>query len=367
MLSSPLEIDERTSERPSSTHNGSASEVSKTESTGSSNVFSVNSGRPHSRHTASTSLDSTSQAFSTRKSEESSVSANNDERGTSGRWSPATVSTAFNIDDYVSSSDDSFITTRKGSRLTAEGEEDLLFKPGYGATGVALPGLEELGKGGFYPAFPYRWSRSSSMSSDGSAAVPTGPVDNRFSMAQDIPTPLRQVKSDPEMELYGGTFGRSSMRQYFKDNETGGEGRGMPSVGGFDDYFRPMSRTTTAGSENGVYDEVDRGKMRLSALGHPHDRRRGLDSRPAKSAETIKGEKGKLDIATTIRLRKEEKARRRAEGLRNSREKRMSKMSGEMEFGETARPRERLDDGNMDWNYETEGKTHSKGEDVNVD
>lgn len=355
LLSCPLEADEKATERPGSTCNGSASELSKSDSAGSSNLYTASSGRPYSRHTASTSLDSTNHAFPSRKSEESSASTSNGQRGTTCDWSQATRSSGFNIDDYVSSDDDSFTTARKDSRLTAEGEEDLLFKPGYGITGAALPGLEELEEHAAYPVLPYRLSRRSSVSSDSSAAIPAGPLDNRFSVAQNIPTPLRQVKSDPEMDLYGGTFGRGSMRDYFRDPEMSasvGEERGMPSPADLDDYFWPMSRTTTAGSENGVYDEVlasNRGKMRLSALGHPYDRKPGLDASPAKSAaEKIREEKGKFDIATAIRLRKEEKARRRSEGLRNSREKRLSRMSGEVEAGEIASLKERLDDGDED-------------------
>ncbi|ROW05584.1 hypothetical protein VSDG_00168 [Cytospora chrysosperma] len=340
LLSSPLETDERAPERPSSTHNGTASEASKSESAGSSNVYSVSSGRPYSRHTASTSLDSTSHALSIRKSEESSLSASNGQRGTSTCWSPETLSTGFNIDDYVSSDDDSFTIARKGPRPSAEGEEDLLFKPGYGITGVALPGLEELEEDSAYPAFPCRPIRSNSLSSDGSAAIAAGPVDNRINMARDIPTPLRQVQSDPEMEVYGGTFGRNSMRNRFRDSEISalaGEDPNMPSAVDFDDFFRPLIGTTTVGSENGAYEEgpaPDRGLMRLSALGHPIDRSVGPDPRPAKSAaEMIREEKGRIDIATAVRVRKEEKARRRAEGLRDSRERRLTRTSSAMDVG----------------------------------
>ncbi|ROW09705.1 hypothetical protein VMCG_02456 [Cytospora schulzeri] len=346
LLSSPLEADEQVPERPSSTHNGSTSEASKSESTGSSNVYSMNSDRPHSRHTASTSLDST-QAFSIRKSEENSISVSKGQPATSSSWSPETLSTAFNIDDYVSSDDESFTTARKRTRPSAEGEEDLLFKPGYGITGVALPGLEEIEEDTVYPTHHYRSSRSSSVSSDGSAAIAAGPVDNRFSMARDIPMPLRQVRSDPEMELYGGTFGRSSMRNYFRDSEmsaSAGEERGMPFAAGFDDYFLPLSITTTANSENGVHDDVLASNLRLSALGHPQDGDVGTDSGAVNSAAEMIREKGRVDIATAIRIRKEEKARKRAEGLRHSREKRMTRTSGEMETGEMARLKGQLDD-----------------------
>ncbi|KUI56874.1 hypothetical protein VP1G_04156 [Cytospora mali] len=372
-LTSPLEVDEQISARPSKICGWSASEISKSESTVSSNVFSASSGRPYSRHTTCTSLDSTSHALSTRKSEES-LSASNGQRGASSGWSPATTrSTAFNIDDYVSSDDDSFTTARKGTQITAEGEEDLLFKPGYGITGVALPGLEEIEEDAVYPAISCRSNRSNSVSSDGSVAIAASPIDNRFSMARDIPMPLRHVRSDPEVEFYG-TFGRCSMRDHFKESETStsaGDERNMPSAVDFEDYFRPPP--TRTGTESGVLDEMyalSRGLTRLSALGSPNDRNvGGSDGGPARSvAETVKEEKAKVDIATAIRLRKEEKARRRAEGLRNSREKRSTMTFDEMGEDEAiAKLKELPGDGNEDGDLGRRRHTDGKGKDVTVE
>lgn len=52
-------------------------------------------------------------------------------------------STGFNVDDYISSDDDSFTTKTIMKQPCAEGEEELLFRDqdGYGESGGALPGL----------------------------------------------------------------------------------------------------------------------------------------------------------------------------------------------------------------------------------
>jgi hypothetical protein len=57
---------------------------------------------------------------------------------------PETVDT-FNIDDYLSTdTEDDAVSTTPNRRLTAEGEEDLLFNDaGYGASGMRLPGLPD--------------------------------------------------------------------------------------------------------------------------------------------------------------------------------------------------------------------------------
>lgn len=331
LLSSPLEVDEQRPLRPLS-----ASAVSKSESTASSKVFSASSDRPHSRHTANTSLDSTHQAKSSRESEDSSISASNDQLDTSSGWSPATSrSTEFNIDDYISSDDDSFTTAKKGSRITADGEEELLFKAGYGITGGALPGLEELEEDeAVYPCRTFRSSRSDSVSSNGSAAVAVGPIDNRFSMALEIPTLLRHTRSDPEMELYSGTFGQRPIPHGLKGSETcrsAGEEQNASSTADTNDEFKQSPDTTMVDSEDGMDGDMltqRRGLIRLSALGNRQSD--DIDLKPetaqSKKADTRK----EMEISTAIRLRKEEKAKRRAEELTNRRGKRLSKTFTEM-------------------------------------
>lgn len=364
--------------RPSSARILSSSEMSKSESTASFNAYSTSSGRPCSRHTASTSLDSTNYALSTRQSEESSLSANNCQRGSSSGGPPATSrSTDFNIYDYVSSDDDSFATARKGSRITAEGEEDLLFKPGYGITGAALPGLEELAEEAVYSVWPPRETKRDSMSSDGSAAIAAGPIDNRFDMAREIPTQLRQVRSDPELELYSGTFGRSSMRNGFKDflmsTSEGEEGIASSDTVEFDEYLRPLPCTTTACSENGVNEEelsTRRGLSRLSALGNIGGINTGSsDARPSSSAaDMAREEQENVETATAFRLRKEEKARKRTSGLQSAQEKRKTKMFGEVQGREAVvKPGSQPDDGDENWDRGRKRDKDDKGKEVTVE
>jgi hypothetical protein len=128
-------------------------------------------------------------------------------------WSPVTTrSRNFNIDDYISSDDESFTTPDRKPRPTAEGEEDLLFKTGYGITGAALPGLEALGEETEYSAISKQNKRNDSVSTQGSAAVASSPKDNRriFVTDCDLSPTLRHVRSDPE-DLYMSTFGRLMM------------------------------------------------------------------------------------------------------------------------------------------------------------
>ncbi|KAK7743139.1 hypothetical protein SLS53_004224 [Cytospora paraplurivora] len=325
------DLDEQPHSRPSSRHDLSDSTVE-------SNVKSGSSGGLRSRHTASTSLDSTRPALSTHKSEGSSLSASNFRPGTSSGWSPTTTrSTEFNIDDPISSDDESITTPRKHSGVTAEGEEDLLFKEGYGVTGVALPGLEAVKGDAVYFARYSRESRRNSVSSDGSAAIAASPVDNRLDMAQELPTPSIQG-SVPHESLYSGTFGRSSMPDHLMylavSTFQGNYGDISPT-----EYFYEVPNllpsTTTAGSENGEYNgmnALEQGATCLSALGTPQYRIVGSDETPATSATKItKQDSGNVGIGTAVRLRKDEKARKRAEELRSTREKRLTKTMGKIE------------------------------------
>lgn len=329
------DLDEELHSRPSSRHDLS-------DSTAESNVKSMSSGGPRSRHTASTSLDSTRHALSTRKSQDSSVSASYCRNGTSSGWSPITTrSTEFNIDDYVSSDDESITPSKKESCGTAEGEEDLLFKEGYGATGVALPGLEALDGDTVYFARYSTGSRRNSVSSDGSAAIAAGPVDCRLSMGQEIPTPSMQG-SVPDGGLYSGTFGRNSMPDHLMylavSTVQGNDGDISPAEDAYH-IAQLLPGTITAGSENGKYDDMialDQGATCLSALGTPQCRIVESDARPATSAtEATKGESERIGTGTAGGLRKDEKARKRAEGLRSTREKRLTRTLGELEDDKT--------------------------------
>ncbi|ERS97824.1 hypothetical protein HMPREF1624_05995 [Sporothrix schenckii ATCC 58251] len=94
-------------------------------------------GRPQSRHTTSTSIDlSTTGPPSTGDAAGKGQGQNLD--ASQSQPLVALQSPLFNIDDYVSSDDDSFIASQ-----AKRSEEDLLFSGGYGKMGTQLPGLED--------------------------------------------------------------------------------------------------------------------------------------------------------------------------------------------------------------------------------
>ncbi|CAK7220489.1 hypothetical protein SBRCBS47491_004205 [Sporothrix bragantina] len=111
-----------------------------------SSASSATHGRPHSRHTANTSIDlSTTGPPSTLGSSLVSIHSDVAKKMQSPKpdsmQPPALLqSPPFNIDDYVSSDDDSFIASQAERSAS---EEDLLFGSGYGKNGMQLPGLED--------------------------------------------------------------------------------------------------------------------------------------------------------------------------------------------------------------------------------
>lgn len=204
-----------------------------TASSSSNGIYSGTSGsggRPTSRHTNTTSIDSTPRPISS----QSYLSASIDHSSASaGGWSPtgtAAQSTGFNIDDYISSDDDSFVADKK-QRPTGEDEGDLLFKDGYGVTGAALPGLLESMMDVCLPPIPqdHRASRLSppptasavaheeeEEADDIAAAAAPDINDDRPSSGSPYSSPssssrsqrLRHAQSSPDHDLLG-TFGRS--------------------------------------------------------------------------------------------------------------------------------------------------------------
>lgn len=398
-LSSPLESDEQSTVQSGSLRNWSLSETSRSDTTGHSNLFSSASGRSHSRHTVNTSLDS--------KSAESFMTASNGQHGS--EWSPVTSrSKNFNIDDYVSSDDESFTTATKAARPTAEGEEDLLFKIGYGINGAALPGLEALGEEDEYSGGSIQDARNDSVSSDDSIAVASSPKDNRYGADHDLSPTLRHVRSDPE-ELYMSTFGRLLMRNLQRpstanvwpakeedtsqavdlDDESyppsisssdsedprsdeelrstvGSLGRFPPqrSESSFSVYSigGTVTTTITGGTktmERETYDDMRaprRGLKRLSALGTLYGRSMGSFGssdrrRPTTASDNAVREETKM--ADIIRRRKEDKTRKRADhGLRSIREKRMTEAFGRPDNDGIARLREHLKDDDEMWEHE---------------
>lgn len=334
------------------------------------------------------------------------MTASNGQHGSD--WSPVTSrSKNFNIDDYVSSDEESFTTATKGARPTAEGEEDLLFKVGYGISGAALPGLEALGEENEYSAGSIRNDRNNSVSSDGSVAVASSPKDNRFGADQNLSPTLRHVRSDPE-ELYMSTFGRLVMRNLQRpstanvwaakeedtnpavdlDDESytpsisssdsedprsdGDLGSTVGSLGRFppqrsESSFSVYSiggtvTTTITGGvkkmERETHDDMRaprRGLKRLSALGTLYGRSMGSfgasDRRPTTASDSAAREETKM--ADIIRRRKEDKTRKRSDhGLRSSREKRMTEAFGRPDNDGIARLREHLKDDDEMWEHE---------------
>lgn len=394
-LSSPLEADEQSTIQSGSVRNWSLSETSRSDITGHSNVFSAASGRSHSRHTANTSLDS--------KSAESFITASNGQHGSD--WSPVTNrSKNFNIDDYVSSDDDSFTTETKRARPTGQGEEDLLFKPGYGITGAALPGLEALGEEDEYSTVSTKNNRNHSVSSGGSVAVAPSPKDNRFGTHHELSPALRHVRSDPE-ELYMSTFGRVFVRNRKRPSTANAWAADEDDANDLDESYTPstssidsddprsdadlrstvgglggirpqrsessfsvysiggtVTTTITGGAkamERDTYDDVRaprQGLKRLSALGTLYGRSMGSfgssDRRPATASDGAAREE--MRTADIIRRRKEDKTRKRSDlGLRSIREKRMTEAFGRPDNDGITRLREHLRDDEEMWERES--------------
>lgn len=310
--------------------------------TSSTNLYSGgSSGRPASRHTKATSVDSTNGPPSSRKSEDSFLSSQSRGQQSGTGWSPTTTrSTGFNIDDYISSDEESFTTEKTRRRPTADGEEELLFKNAFNG---ALPGLLESAEDGACPAPVVRMRRSrSNVKQEIAAARDWQPSndelvapdmdDRRVSVDREMPmTLLRHVRSGPD-DGNLGTFGRRSRK-------VSQETVSKPAVA--DEW-----------SSNIMYDNMPsptRNQKRLSALGTLHGR--GQDSaiffdgpnspdfmrhgshnnELVKVGATIREEGEKLDHAAAIRLWKEAKMKKRAEDARFVRERRMTRAFGDLE------------------------------------
>lgn len=315
----------------------------------SSNLYSSSSGRPVSRHTKATSVDSTSHApSSSRKSEDSFMSGPYHGQQSGATWSPATTrSTGFNIDDYISSDDESFTTEKRRQRPTADGEEDLLFKNGFNG---ALPGLLEP-MDDICPAPVVRLTRGQSRERPATAHAPTTwkseaerasaaaarrtMDDDQISLDLDRPAKLlRQVRSGPE-DGNLGTFGRRTKKPVRDHAVTSTPSSGAEEWATPSEIMCENNNNRTTSPPRGYFNQ-----KRLSALGTLHGRGADLGL-PAASAAAAGGREPapatipeaaeKIDHAAAIRLRKEAKARKRAEEARSAREKRMTRAFGDLE------------------------------------
>ncbi|KAJ9138812.1 hypothetical protein NKR23_g8177 [Pleurostoma richardsiae] len=198
------EIYEHVPMRTSSAHHRSSSSVSGTGSTTSSNPFA----RPPSRHTADTSVDS-------RQGLSNAISSSQSSLGSPGRKprSHPTKSVAFNIDDQLSSDDDDDTSPR---RPRGEGEEELLFKEGFGLDGAELPGLGD-GFGGAVPppslsaAQNVHRPRSPSNSRAGTP-FPSQHLQRPQQRRYILDTAADDPDSDSEDSFYGEAAGSSSRR-----------------------------------------------------------------------------------------------------------------------------------------------------------
>lgn len=224
-----------------------------------------------SRHTADTSVD-LSNGFSVKSGSRTSLN-------TTIANSPKKTKSAsnFNIDDYISSDDDEYTP----SRPRAEGEEELLFNDaGYGFDGFMLPGLpQRLGS----PAvlkFDHRRQRSTS-------SLPTARVTQRG-------------YGGPSFNNEGGFASRPSRRRYILDTaaDSDSDGDGSESESWFDSRERFAAAPRTR-----------RGTKRLSAIGTLYGHQYSVED--AIEEERLE----KIDVAAAVKLRKETKARKRAEKM----------------------------------------------------
>jgi len=297
--------------RTSSIRHWSISSTTPTISDTSSNP----SQRPQSRHTADTSVDLRT-SFSAKNSSLGSLTSVA-APGSVVVSPKSTKSQAFNIDDYISSDDD-YDTPR---RPRGEGEEDLLFQDnGYGMNGSLLPGLSDgmplPGLSSFAPLSPREIPRPRTSSS-----LPPNYLQNSFGSPTFSPGPISYPRS----------------RRYVIDTAAHYD----DDVDGDDDYLY-REEPTLPGLSPMRGGPASRGTKRFTALGkmydghqrpsssssyhhyghhhhHHHHHHRG-------SEDVIEEERdmSKIDIAAAVRMRKEAKARMRAD-IAASRKRRPSK------------------------------------------
>ncbi|KAK3369106.1 hypothetical protein B0T24DRAFT_631727 [Lasiosphaeria ovina] len=268
------ELSEHASLQNRSMRGWSASSATPTASDISSNQ------RPQSPHTANTSIDLSSSCSPVQSSRESSL-----DNGTG--LSPKTPqSVAFNMDDYVSSDDDSFSTCQRPPR--GEGEEDLLFRDdvGYGVHGTQLPGL--------FDALSI---------ADG--ASQQSPQQKRMMM---MGPSLRAHSLTALSPVYdAGTFGRS--RRFILDTAAHDDDE---EEGNDDSYYSDGPEVFSLRTLQGT------GTTRLSALhsGSSRTTQQQQQQQYATAGDVIEEEReGKVDVAAAVKLRKEVKARKRAQAL----------------------------------------------------
>ncbi|KAK1831335.1 hypothetical protein QBC39DRAFT_93839 [Podospora conica] len=241
--------------RARSTRGWSVSSATPTASDTSSNPF------PRGTHTANTSVD-----LSSLKKVPSHASSDH----LPPAAAVAIADSTFNIDDYLSSDDDSF-TAEQPRRPRAEGEEDLLFADtGYGHD-FQLPGLCD--------AFP----------------TTTAPTTQNPDTESPIP-------------FYGPPNTANASRRFILDTAADSDSDASEEESDF--IPRPIAAAATPQKTK-----------RLSALCSPAATAAGRNRRRPSFAPIVEEERGGgrvVDVAAAVRLRKETKARRRASGMPTS-------------------------------------------------
>ncbi len=278
--------------RTSSLRNWSMTSASPTLSSTSSNPFASS----QSRHTPNTSVDLSRALSSVFASSRSSLNSGLYQQSyctapETHMQSPAKPqTTGFNMDDYLSSDDDSFIEPR---RSRGEGEKDLLFKDyGYGFEGAQLPGLED-SLAAPAPIVRKRSPRSS-------MSLPSG--DLRLAYSSNPPTAGRPFTPD--------RYARSTTaRRYIVDPSLGyHENSDRFYATDADDFLSRLLPTAPGQLQDRRPKTSSGAARRISALGSAYSHL-GFSV----GDEVIEEERlEKIDVATAVRMRKEAKAHNRA-------------------------------------------------------
>lgn len=265
-----------------------------------SSSSSATYGRPHSRHTTNTSIDlSTTGPPST-----IDITGKDEGQKTDSKPNLAALqSPPFNIDDYVSSDDDSFIASQAERSAS---EEDLLFNNGYGKNGIQLPGLEDA----FSAPAPIALVRSPRLS------APRQSEDFRRAYGEPplmAKLALRQKASDDSLDSNHGQRGRLS---------SGVSEVGLRKSNSRDELNQassPAKRAETKrmsallGSSAAGYTHHGNGALGSNSLLYNPRPNPHLGHGSNVGGQVIEEERfEKVDVATAIRMRKEAKSRQRA-------------------------------------------------------
>ncbi len=289
--------------------------------------------RSQSRHTANTSVDLSSSTV-----DSSHVSIHSDVTGhmplktyiksDMKQRSPAILqSPPFNIDDYLSSDDDSFVEVQESR---GESEEDLLFSNGYGINGMQLPGLVDA----------YTAPAPSIMRSPRLRVSRSG--ENLHLAAGDSP-PLR--KTTPRYNTVDSAISpsRNSSRARRSSNATEFSfTRGDSEREDLDEIesskHAETKRLSAILSSSAPYTHHSSGSLgRNSVRYHPHPSH--LFQHGSNVGDLVIEEEKfeKVDIATAIRLRKEAKSRKRASMMSTTSQSRGSVKSTTHDSRESSR------------------------------